>query len=362
MAENPDDTEKTEEPSQKKLDDAHKKGDVAKSQEVNSWFVLMGTTLVIAMFSGPITGDITGAMQVFLAQANEITVDSASMVRLFTSIAIAVLAALGLPFLVLWISAVAGNLVQHRLVLSAEPIKPKLSKISPAAGFKRLFSATSLVNFAKGLVKLGIIGSVMFAIVWPERGGLALLVSSDPAEVLPTVRILALKMLIGVLMVLGVVAVLDFSYQRFTWNKKQRMTLKELRDEYKQMEGDPAVRAKIRQIRIERGRKRMMANVPRASVVIANPTHFAVALQYEDGMAAPVCLAKGVDAVALRIRAIAEENAIPVIENPPLARALHAGLEVDAEIPPEHYQAVAKVISYVLQQKKKPGWRSAAPR
>jgi flagellar biosynthetic protein FlhB len=362
MAENPDDTEKTEEPSQKKLEDAHKKGDVAKSQEVNSWFVLFGTTLVIAMFAPSITGRVTDSMSYFLQRAHEIPVDPANMVKLLAVIGLALLAALALPFIVLWIAALAGNLVQHRLVLSGEPIKPKLSRISPAAGFKRLFSATSLVNFAKGLAKLGIIAAVMFAIVWPERGELAVLVSEDPGEVLPMVRTLSLKMLVGVLMVMAVVAVLDFAYQRHSWHKKQKMTLKELRDEYKQMEGDPAVRAKIRQIRVERGRKRMMANVPRASVVIANPTHYAVALQYEDGMAAPVCLAKGIDAVALRIRAIAEENAIPVIENPPLARTLHAGLEIDQEIPPEHYQAVAKVISYIMQQKRRGGWKPGAGR
>ncbi|MDP2781450.1 flagellar biosynthesis protein FlhB, partial [Devosia sp.] len=243
MADDTDDAEKTEEPSQKKLDDAHKKGDVAKSQEVNSWFVLLGTTLVLMVFSGSTAGSLAGSMRGFLAEAHAISLDASHMGVLLTGIGIAVITALGLPFLVLWIAAVAGNLVQHRPLLSGEPIKPKLSKISPVAGFKRLFSPTSLVNFAKGLAKLAIVGAMMLAIMWPERHRLGLLVSSDPVLVLATVRALALKMLVGVLMVMAVVAVLDYAYQRHTWNKKQRMTLKELRDEYKQMEGDPAVRA-----------------------------------------------------------------------------------------------------------------------
>jgi len=149
--------------------------------------------------------------------------------------------------------------------------------------------------------------------------------------------------------VLSIVAALDFAWQKHTWWEKQRMTIKELRDEYKQMEGDPQVRAKLRQIRVERGKKRMMQNMPRAAVVITNPTHYSVALEYEKGMAAPICVAKGVDAIAFKIRELAEEYDIPIIENPPLARTLHASVEVDDEIPPEHYKAVAEVIGYVMR-------------
>lgn len=358
MADETDDAEKTEEPTQKKLEDAHKKGDVAKSQEVNSWFVLFGTTLVFILFAKTAAGSLSGSLRPFLEHAHAIPVDPAHMVRLAAGVGFAILAALALPFLVLWIAAVAGNLIQHRLLFTAEPIKPKLSKISPKAGLKRLFSPTSLVNFAKGLAKLGVVGAVMVLIIWPEREMLGRLVASDPADILALVRMMALKMLAGVLIVMAVVAVLDYAYQQTTWHKKQRMTLKELRDEFKQMEGDPAVRAKLRQIRVERGRKRMMANVPRASVVITNPTHYAVALQYEAGMNAPVCLAKGTDRIALKIRELAREHDIPVVENPPLARTLHASVEIDREIAPEHYQAVAKVIGYVMQLRQKRGWKA----
>lgn len=358
MADDSDDSEKTEEPTQKKLDDAYSKGDVAKSQEVSSWFVLAGATLVLVMFSGHMAQTLTVTLRVFLAQAHTIPIDPGHALRLLSIVGTAILAVLGLPFLVLWVAAIAGNLIQHRLIFSVDPITPKWSKISPLAGAKRLFSSTSLVNFAKGIVKLGVVGALMSMIVWPERHRFGELITTDPAAMLPAVKWVSLKMLAAVLAVMGVVAVLDFAFQYFTWHKKQRMTLKELRDEYKQMEGDPAVKAKIRQLRAERGRKRMMANVPKASVVITNPTHFAVALQYEAGMGAPVCLAKGVDAVALRIRAIAEENGIPIVENPPLARTLHATVEVDAEIPQEHYKAVAKVIGFIMRSRQKPRWKS----
>ncbi|MEN0088518.1 MAG: EscU/YscU/HrcU family type III secretion system export apparatus switch protein, partial [Pseudomonadota bacterium] len=147
-------------------------------------------------------------------------------------------------------------------------------------------------------------------------------------------------------------------WQKHKWFEKQKMTVQEVKDEYKQAEGDPAVKAKIRQLRMERGRKRMMAAVPEASVIVTNPTHFSVALKYERGMGAPVCLAKGIDDTALRIREIAKDSDIPIVENPPLARALYATTEVDDEVPEEHFKAVAEVIGFVFRLKQRPGWQS----
>lgn len=358
MADDTDDAEKTEEPTQKKLDDAHEKGDVAKSQEVNTWFVLLAATLVIVMFSRDMGAALSASLKVYLAEAHAIPMDGEHLRTIVGKLGLAILAAIGLPLLILMVAAMAGNMVQHRLLFTTEPLKPKLNKISPLAGAKRLFSSTSLVNFVKGLIKLAVVGVAIVAIVWPRRGELALLISSEPVLVLLQVQSMTLKVMVAVLFIMGVVAVLDYAYQRFQWNKKQRMTLKELRDEYKQMEGDPTVRAKLRQIRVERGRKRMMASVPKASVVITNPTHFAVALQYDAGMSAPICLAKGVDLIARKIREVAEEHNIPIIENPPLARALHASTDIDQEIPTEHYKAVAQVISYVMKLRAKPGGKS----
>jgi flagellar biosynthetic protein FlhB len=260
-----------------------------------------------------------------------------------------VLAAIAVPIAVLVFAAVAGNVIQHRLVWSTQPLKPQFSKISPLAGLKRQFSAQALVNFAKGLIKLAVIGSVMLALLWPQRYRLEGLVQTDLLGSLLVTRSLSLDVLGVVVAILFLVAAADYLFQYRQWYERQKMSVREMKEEFKQTEGDPMVKGKIRQLRQTRMRQRIIANVPKASVVITNPTHFAVALQYERGMNAPICVAKGQDALALKIREVAAEHSIPVVENPPLARALHATVEIDDEIPAEHYKAVAEVIGYVMK-------------
>ncbi len=214
---------------------------------------------------------------------------------------------------------------------------------------KRLFSKQAIANFIKGLLKLALVGAIMTALLWPERHRLESLVAVDPAGMLAITQSLSLDMLGAVVAVLALIAAADYLFQYRQWFERQKMSMRELKEEFKQTEGDPAIKGKIKQIRQARMKKRMMAAVPQASVVITNPTHFAVALQYERGMNAPVCVAKGVDALALKIREVAGEHDIPIVENPPLARALHGTVEIDQEVPPEHYQAVAEVIGYVMR-------------
>ena len=349
MADEPDNTEKTEDPTQKRLDEALKRGDVVKSQEVNTWFVIAGATLVLMAFSGGMSSEITTTMRGLLANAHNISMDGPALPRLFEKIGVELIAAVAIPFLLLMLAALGGNLIQHKLVWSLEVLAPKLSKISPAAGFKRLFSAQALANFAKGLVKLVLIGSVLTALMWPERARIMALELADPVAVLPLAQSLALKLLGAVVAIMAVVAIADYLFQYRQWYEKQKMSLRELKEEFRQSEGDPVIRGKMRQMRQTRQRRRMIAAVPKAAVIITNPTHYSIALQYERGMDAPVCVAKGVDAVALKIREVAAEHLIPVIENPPLARALHATVEVDQAIPIEHYKAVAEVIGYVMR-------------
>jgi len=347
MAENnTNDAEKTEEPTQKRLDDARKKGDIAKSQEVNSWFVMIGITLLIALFSGDAAVKLKDLLAGILQNADSIPMDGGHILLLLESIGVEILLILMVPFLVLVIFAIGGNLVQNPPMISAEQLKPKLSKISPVSGAKRLFSSTALVNFTFGLAKLTIVSVMMFFVIWPERDRLDPMVMSDIALLLPLMRDLVVNLLVGVISVLTVIAGADLLYQRQKWTKKQRMTFQEVKDEHKQMEGDPIIKGKLRQLRQERGRKRMMANVPDASVVITNPTHYAIALKYEKGMDAPVCLAKGIDATALKIREVAEEHAIPLVENPPLARALYATVDIDGEIDAE--QSTIKLLLRLL--------------
>jgi flagellar biosynthetic protein FlhB len=349
MAEERDDTERSHDPTLKHLDEALKRGDVAKSQEVNTWFVLAGTTLIVMAFSGTMTGSIMTALRGLIAHSFEIDVDGAGFLPLIGRLGRGILGAVAIPLMLLVLCAIGGNLIQHRLVWSAEGITPKLSKLSPIEGFKRVFSRQALVNFIKGLAKVCLIGAVMTALLWPEREALAGLITLDPAAILPLARSLSLKVLATVVAILAIVAALDYFYQYRQWFERQKMSVRELKEEFRQTEGDPAVRGKIRQIRMSRMRKRMMAAVPTASVVITNPTHYAVALRYERGMNAPVCVAKGVDLIARRIREVASKHNIPVVENAPLARAVHATVDIDQEIKPEHYKAVAEIIGYVMR-------------
>lgn len=351
MADEPDQSEKTEDPSQKRLEDAHKRGDVPKSQELSSAFVLLGGTLVVAVMVGPAMVDISALLAGLIEQAAIVPVDGGSILELTGELGPHLALAVAVPFVFLMAMAVLGNLVQHKLVLSVDPITPKLSKISPIAGFKRLFSSESLMNFVKGLVKIGVVGLLMGLILLPQRDRLDAVLFTDLQQFLPSVWDLAVALLLASAAVMIVVGVADYLYQRHRWFERQKMTIKEVRDEFKQQEGDPTVKAKLRQVRMERSRKRMMAEVPSATVVVTNPTHYAVALKYDDNMPAPVCVAKGVDAIALNIRQVARENEVTIVENPPLARALHGSVELDQAIPPEHFEAVAKVIGFVLRMR-----------
>ena len=351
MADQPDEAEKTEDPTPKKLEDAHKRGEVVKSQEVNTWFILFTVTVLMASLAPSSAISFGKMLANYLSNSHAISLDRGAMQGLWMKTGADLFSIFGLPFLFLFIAAALGNLIQHRPLLSLDPLQPKLSKISPIAGMKRLFSPEALVNFAKGIIKLGLVSAIIMAALWPEKDRFETVLISSVTAIMPLFHDMALRLLGATLVVMSVVAGLDYMWQRHRWFQRQKMTLKEVRDEMKDSDGDPAVKAKIRQIRAERGRNRMMAGVPQATVVIANPTHFAVALSYEEGMPAPICVAKGADAIALKIREVAEEADVPVIENPPLARALYATVEIDGEIPEDHFKAVAEVIGYVMRLK-----------
>lgn len=349
MAEDTDD--KTEDPTQKRLDDALQKGDVAKSQEVNTWFIIAGGTLLLSTFSGSVGGGILTPLRNLIANAGQLRADGTALLALGNTLGYAVLGAIGVPLLMLMLAAIAGNMIQHRLVWSSESLKPKFDKISPGAGLKRIFGKQALANFAKGLFKLIALGAVMMAVLWPERHRLESFLMFDPSAIMGVTTNLTVQLMGAVVAMLAAVAIADYFFQYRQWYARQRMSLQEIKDEFKQSEGDPHIKGKIRQLRQQRMKKRMMAAVPNASVVITNPTHYSVALRYESGMTAPVCVAKGVDNVAFKIREIARKHDIPLVENVPLARALHATVDIDEEIPVEHYHAVAEIIGYVMRLK-----------
>jgi flagellar biosynthetic protein FlhB len=347
-----DDTERTEDPTQKRLDDALEKGDVAKSQEVNTWFIIAGATLLLTTFSGSMGSGMLGPMRNLIANSWMIRTDGPGLLALLQHIEYALIAAVGIPFLMLMLAAIAGNMIQHRLVWSTESLKPKLSKISPGAGFKRVFGKQAIANFVKGLFRVVALGAVRTAVLWPERHRLEAMVYFDPAALMGVTTSLTLQLMGAVVALLAAVAIADYFFQYRQWYERQKMSLQEMKEEFKQSEGDPHVKGRIRQLRQQRMKKRMMAQVPKASVVITNPTHYSVALAYDRGMAAPVCVAKGVDNAAFKIREIAKQHDIPIVENVPLARSLYATVDVDEEIPVEHYHAVAEVIGFVMRLKR----------
>jgi flagellar biosynthetic protein FlhB len=344
-----EDDNKTEDPTQHKLNEAINKGDVAKSQEVSAWFVLFASALVIAMLSGSTASSIMGPMRALMEKAGEIRADGAGMTALLRSLLLVFGFAVGLPILFLSIGGLLGSMLQHRLIWSTEGLALKFSRLSPGTNASRIFGKEAWVSFGKGLVKLTLVGAVLIKVMWPEKDMMDAMMRMDIALILPLAKDLLMKVFITVLAIMFVVAAMDYIYQYRTWYARQRMSHQEMKEEFKQQDGNPEVKGKIRQLRRERARKRMMSNVPQATVVITNPTHYAVALRYEDGMRAPICIAKGMDNIALKIREVAGEHNIPVMENPPLARTLHATVEIDREIPEEHYKAVAEVISFVLR-------------
>ena len=257
------------------------------------------------------------------------------------------------------LAGVAGNLVQHGFLFTTDRLKPDPSRLSPMEGFKRLFGVDGLVAFLKSILKVVLVGWIAWLTLKPHTRELETLPALDLSALLPLSVDMLRGLFYGVLALLGVGAVADWLWQRQRFLQRMRMTKEEQKEDMKQSEGDPHIKARVRQIRYERSRRRMMQAVPTATVVVMNPTHYAVALRYEAGQTpAPQCVAKGIDSVALKIREVAEAHGVTVIEDAPLARALYATVEIDQVIPREHYDAVAKVIGFVMRQAKRRRWRA----
>ncbi|MFD1342013.1 EscU/YscU/HrcU family type III secretion system export apparatus switch protein [Litorisediminicola beolgyonensis] len=345
---------KTEEASERKLKKAREKGDVPSSKEpgnvmsIFSFFILV---LFILPVAGPSLAEVLGAL---LAQAAHIEV-SAGATGLRDLGGVVSELALPLAFLLapalatMIAAALFGVLIQGEVVVSTERIQPKLSKISPLQGLKRIFSTDTAVEFVKNLAKVAVVAFIGAQVsvgavtaVW-QSGGL------EPVSLLLYLREKIALVLILTCSFLIPLAIIDIVWKRFQWLKKQRMSIKELRDEHKDSEGDPMIRRKREELRRERARQRAATAVPKATVVLTNPTHYAVALRYEAGLdPAPVCVAKGADLMAHQIRKLAAEHDVPMIENRPLARALYDSVEIDQTIPDEHWKAVAEILRYLM--------------
>lgn len=351
---------KTEEPTPKKLADARKKGDVAKSMDIPQLASLAGAFGVMAIGGGWFLRDMAMRLLPFVAHPDDIELSGQGAMQV---VAQAGLAAAPLTITVLagaGFAGAVGYLTQTGFMFTGEKLKPTAKKISPLEGFKRIFGIEGLVQFLKSVLKIGVTGWVAWLVLKPRAADLSALASMEPAAILPLSADLTRALFFAVMTFLALTAGLDWFWQKQRFTARMRMSREELKEEYKQSDGDPHVKAKQKQIRAERSRRRMMQNVPNATVVIMNPTHYAVALRYEAGQtAAPECVAKGVDDLALRIRALAEDSGVAVIEDPPLARALYAAVDVDQQIPEAHFEAVAKIIGFVMSAAQR---RADAPR
>ncbi len=347
-----DDAQKTEDPTAKRLDDARKKGQVPLSREMNNWLMLFAGTVVVTAMSGPLMSGLLDVLRSYLERAHAFPAGNGGIAIALGEGTKQVLHLMMKPLMLLFTIAFFAPFLQIGPLWSPEAIKPNISKISPISGIKRLFSSRSLMEFLKGILKISLVSVVGFVIVSPYFAGLEHLVGASMTIVLSELLDLVLRMMIGILITLLIVAVIDLVYQRYEHNKKMRMTKQEVKDEHKQAEGDPHVKGKLRQLRSQKARQRMMQNVPTADVVITNPTHFSIALKYDpETMDAPVCVAKGMDDIALRIRELAKENDIILYENRPLARALYDTVDIDEVVPAEHFRAVAEVISFVFKMR-----------
>ena len=349
-----DDASKTEEPTGKRLEDAREKGQIALSREITHWMMFVAATLSLSIFADFAWRRLTASMLPFFARPHDMDVSVNGLQRIVAHSLVEPLIAIGPLLAVLVFAAIAAQLAQNGLVVSGESLKPQFSRLSPVTGLKRLFSANSLIEFVKGLIKIAIVAAAAWYVIADQVKDIARFIDMDPGQLGPIMGDMTIAVMIAVIAVMTAIAALDVFWQRFQHTKRLRMTKQEIKEEYKQAEGDPVVKGRIKQLRMERARKRMMAEVPKATVVVTNPTHFAVALRYEEGKsAAPVCVAKGTDLVALRIRDLARESDVPIVENPPLARALFASVELEEEVKPEQYKAVAEVISYVFALRKR---------
>lgn len=345
-----DEDQKTLDPTPKKLEDTRKRGDVPSAPEMRHAAMFAAMLLILGSLGTAAMVQLATQTAALWRQAGDLALTSSTAQRLTRTLLGGILIAIG-PLLALTIvAAMAGALLQGRGLFLAGQLKLKWDRLSPIAGAKRLLGKQAWVEFGKMLVKFAIVAVVAGAVVWPALHGLDLMTGADAGAIGQYASAVARDMLSAVALLVAALAAGDFLYQRRAWLGRMRMSHQDVRDEHKQNEGDPQIKARIRAIGIARARRRMMSAIPGASVVITNPTHYAVALRYDHGaMQAPVVVAKGRDKVALRIRELAAEHEVPVVESPPLARALYASVEIDQPIRLEHYAAVAEIISYVLR-------------
>ncbi len=351
MAEQSND-EKTEAPSEKKRQDAREKGTVAKSTEINSVIVLLAALFLIKLLGPWIIKELSGSMVEFIKLVAQPEMDYARLMMLIRK-AVILLAKTAAPVAGgIMLMGIVANVAQVGFLFTLKPLMPKFEKINPISGFGRLFSMRSVVETLKNIVKLAVIIIVAYVTLKKEFGTMLTLSDASVLTIWTFALTVAYEVILKIALVMIIIAVLDYAYQRFEHEKQLKMTHQEVKEERKQLEGDPQVKSRIRSLQREMARRRMMEQVPKATVVVTNPTHLAIALRYEPKENdAPVVVAKGKDLIAQKIKSLAKDNNIPVVEDKPLARSMYDKVEVGFPIPMEFFTAVAEIMAYVYRLK-----------
>ncbi len=345
--------DKTEQPTSKKLEDARKKGRVPRSQEVNSALILL-TGITVLTYSGPwILNRLQNIMRDVFTLSAHLELTQTNFFAMMIDLGLETMIIIAPMMLIIMFVGIAATLFQGGFVLSGEPLKPDISKLSPAKGFKRLFSLRSIVTLITSLVKVAPIAWIVYAIIKKEMPVFLNMQQMSIYNIMYKIAAVARTISNRVCILLIVVAAVDYIYQKWQFNDEMKMSKQEVKDELKNTEGDPRIKRHIRKLQYEVSMRRMMAQVPEADVVITNPTHLAVAVQYEMGMDAPLVVAKGARLIAERIKELAQLHNVPIVENKPLARTLFSSVELGGAIPDYLFTAIAEVLAYVYQLKNK---------
>jgi flagellar biosynthesis protein FlhB len=349
MSDTNDAASKTEEPTSRRLDKAREQGEVVKTQDLATMASLSAAAAVVALAGGMLARNLGAALLPFIASPDSIALEHGGAQNVAKMAMLAAAPAIGAVILAAAVAGVFGNVIQTGLMFAPSRLAFDISKFSPAKGLQRVFGLDGVAQWLKSLVKVSLTAALAWWVLAPHLSELTNLAALDPIATINFAADVLRRLVFAVASFLLVVAGADWMWQRRRFMTRMRMTKEEVKEDFKQTEGDPHIKARQRQMRTERARRRMIQAVPEATVVVMNPTHYAVALKYDTDVAgAPLCVAKGMDSLALKIREIAEDAGVPILEDPPLARALYATVEVDEVIPPAHYEAVAKIIGFIM--------------
>ncbi len=348
--ENQDSSSKTEQPSRKKIDDSLKKGHVAVSKEITNFLLFLLITISMIWVIPVIIKNIAVSLKFFIVNAGSIIVNNNSINVLLVYITQKTLLYTGILFIIIFFTIIFSIYFQHgELIFTTEQITFDFAKLSIIAGFKRLLSIKNLVEFIKNIIKVSIIAFFIYVVIRSDIGDLTLYQEFSVYAILIKLKMAVCKILGLITVIMAVIGIIDYGYQKYTFLQQMKMTRQEVQEENKQTEGNPEIKRKIKSLRQQQSHRIITDIIPKSTVVITNPTHYAVVLQYEVGVnSAPVCVYKGLDFLAQKIKKIAKEYNVPIVENPSLAQVLYKNLKIDQEIPVEYYGEVSKIIAYVM--------------